>query len=784
MASSRSTHPLLRLLLALLVSVLAGVLVAGLAVPWVGGAGLAAKAAADEFVALPAELETARLATRSQVLAADGSVLATFYRVNRIEAPWEQIPEVMREAQVAIEDARFYEHKGVDYRGTLRAAATNARSGRVAQGGSTITQQYVKNALLEAAGDDKEAQQAARDDTLQRKLREARYALALEERLSKDEILHRYLQVAYYGHGVYGVGTAAQYFFRVPVQDLTLGQSAVLAGVVQNPARFNLASRDRKVRAEVVARRNTVLGRMRDLGHISERQRARAAASPLPRIRPKKMESGCEDKAVKAAFFCDHVRHELESTDVGAALGATRQARQARLFGGGLTIRTTLDPKVQAVAQRAVERNVPNGDPSRTAAVADVVEPGTGAIRAMAVSRPFGDRAKKGETKVNLATGGTTGFQPGSTFKIFWLAEAIRDGMDLDDEIFSPAKYFPRRFDYKDVDGKPRAVNNAEVDEEGDFDLRSGTHASVNTFYMQVAERIGLEKPLELAESMGLRQFSRGGAAERLPRIPSAVLGSLEVSPLAMAGAYAAFAASGRYCPPQAVTEITDASGREVRVPKPDCGQALDAEVADTVSAVLTGVVDGKEPLRTGRRASIGRPVAGKTGTTTGSSAAWFVGYTPQLATAVWVGKLPNPKPMRRIRINGNYYRQVFGGTVPAMVFADVMRPAHRGLPEKKFPKVEAFEDLDRPERPEETDEPERQDQRTSLDDEGGQIPGVTGRSFDAAVSALREAGFSPTAGRTVTSRLPAGTVPYTFPRGGTSAPPGTTVYVYRSAGG
>ncbi len=779
MARSSRSSPLLRVVLALLVSVLAGLLVAGLAAPVVLGSGLAAKAAADDFLALPAELETPRLATRSQVLAADGSVLASFYRINRIDARWEQIPQVMRQAVLAIEDNRFYEHKGVDYKGTLRAAATNARSGGVAQGGSSITQQYVKNALLEAARGDEAAQRAAREQSLERKLREARYALALERRLSKDEILHGYLQVAYFGNGVYGVGTAARHYFGVPVEKLTLPQAATLAGVVQNPGRYDVASTKRRVQADVVARRATVLGRMRDLGYITERARARAAAAPLPKVkktrtRTKTGTGGCEDPSVKAPFFCAHVRHLLENTDLGDALGRTPRARQERLLSGGLTIRTTLDPKIQRAAQRAVDDKVPNGDPSRTAAVADVVEPGTGAVKAMAVSRPYGDRAKRGETKVNLATGGTYGMQPGSTFKVFWLARAIEEGMPLDEEIKSPSKYEMKRFVYKGDDGEPVPIRNAEVDEEGRFDLRSGTHASVNTFYAQIVEEVGIAKPKQLAERLGLRQINRG-QEEDLPEIPSLFLGSAGVSPLAMAGAYATFAAAGKHCDPHAVTSITDSRGRELAAQRPECEQALDADVANAVTDVLKGVIDGKNKLRTGRGASLGRPAAGKTGTTNESRAAWFVGYTPQLATAVWVGKHPNPGKMKRIRINGRYYRQVYGGTVPADIFQDLMRTAHRGVPEAKFPGLPGKYRVERTSLFQPSD---RADEEGSV-----RIPSVSGQSYASAFARLAGAGFDPAPGRQVRSGLSADRVPYTFPRAGTMAPPGTRVYVYRSAG-
>lgn len=765
-----SARPLSRVGLALLVAALSGVLLAALAFPLVGGVGLAAKAAADDFRALPAGVATPSLSLRSQVLASDGSVLATFYRVNRIEAPFSSIPMSMRRAIVAIEDSRFYEHQGVDYKGTLRAAAANARSGAVVQGGSTLTQQYVKNALIEAANGDPEAQAAAVDQSVERKLREARYALALERTMTKDEILHGYLEIAYFGNGVYGVGTAAQYYFGKPASKLSLKQSATLAGVVQNPSRFNVASTDKDVRAQVVERRNLVLGRMRDVGYITETSRARTAAKKLGEIDASKVESGCEAASVKAAFFCDHVRHELESTDVGAALGATREERQNALFGGGLTIRTTLDPVVQNATQQAVDAEVPRDDPSGVYAAANIVEPGTGHIKAMAVNRRYGDG--KGETKLNFATGGSSGFQAGSTFKAFYLAVALQEGLPMSTSFYSPAEYFPDvdKCDYRDENGKPVAVRNAEVDEAGTFDLISGTHASVNTFYIQLAERTGQEKPMALAEAMGLR-WMKDGELQPLPRFCSSVLGSLEVSPLAMAGAYGTFAASGVHCTPRAILSVTDRAGQKVDVPETECGRVLEADVADEVTSILRGVVDGSS-LRTGRAAAISRPVAGKTGTTNSSRAAWFVGYTPQLAASVWVGKA-NFKPLTGIRINGTTYRQVYGGTVPAQIFARAMRGASEDLPVEQFPAGAKLA----------VRAPRSATPPTSATTTTNAVPEVDGGSYANAFARLRAAGLRPTAGRMVPSSLPKGVVAYTYPRSGGLAAPGSTVYVYRSTG-
>ncbi len=759
-----SSGVLRRLGLAVVLSVLGGVLVAGLAAPVVAGLGLAAKAGADDFLALPGDLDTPRLATRSQVLAADGTVIATFYRVNRVEVPLSEIPMSVRQAIVAIEDSRFYEHNGVDYKGTLRAALTNARSGGVSQGGSTLTQQYVKNALIEAATD-KAGQQAATAQTADRKLREARYALALERQVPKDEILHRYLDIAYFGNGVYGIGTAASYYFGKPVGQLTLDESALLAGVVQNPTRYDVSSKDPDVRTDLQNRRDTVLARMQETGVLSEAQRAAAVARPLPVVTPKKVGQDCGAPGIVAPFFCDYVRHELEDTPVGAALGATKEERQSRLFGGGLTVQTGLDLRVQQVAKQTVDEQVPNGDPSGVATAVDIVEPGIGAIRAMAVDRPYGEDKARGETQVNLATGGTLGVQPGSTFKAFFLASALQQGIPLSTRFASPAKYASKANGCATADGGSQfTLSNAGDSESGTFDLRTGTHDSVNTFYAQLAELTGLDKPLALAESLGVKELDRG-QEKPLPRVCSSFLGSATVSPLAMAGAYAAFAAHGVYCPPRAVLGITAADGKAVPVPPIGCTQVMEPGVADTVTSVLTGVIDGGTPSRTGKSASLGRPAAGKTGTTNDSLAAWFVGYTPQYSTAVWVGHVPNPEPMTGIRINGRGYGQVYGGTLPAAIWRQTMAGALKGLPVKGFPPA---------------------DPRVVRGDGGTVgtgVPDVSGRSYAEAVRLLTAAGFSPTPGRTVSSRVAAGRVAYTSPRAGRSAAPGATVYVYRSGG-
>jgi membrane peptidoglycan carboxypeptidase len=380
---------------------------------------------------------------------------------------------------------------------------------------------------------------------------------------------------------------------------------------------------------------------MASVGFISEAERAAAAAgAPVFTIRP--VTPGCEAPGVQSPYFCDHIRRVLETTDMGAALGTTREERQSALLAGGLTITTTLDPAVQFAAQRAAEDQVPPADQFRgedfgAAVAVDVVEPGTGAVKAMAVNRRYSDAPLPYNTKVNLATGGSSGFQAGSTFKVFVLAEALRQGFPLSYSLYSPQTYESPVFD-EVPGGPPYSPSNAGDSESGTFDLETGTHHSVNTFYVQLEERTGVEGPAALAEAMGVRQFADGTPSAPLNRGGAFVLGGNEVSPLAMAGAYATFAARGLHCPPRAVTSITDASGVELPLPAQACTQVLEQPVADTVNSVLRGVVTGGPTGSTTEQRVDRAAGRGQDRDDQRVQGAWFVGYTPQLATAVWVG--------------------------------------------------------------------------------------------------------------------------------------------------
>ena len=629
-------RPWRRLLSAVLVT---GLVLSGVVLAAVVPTALVATAAARDLggSAHPLGRLLARPPASSVVHAADGSVLAVLHAdQDRTVVPLSAVPATVRDAVLAIEDARFYAHGALDLRGILRAAVTDLLTGHISQGGSDLTQQYVKNVIT---GD---------RVSLHRKLVEALDAVQLARRLSKDQILAAYLNRVYFGDGVYGIATAAEHYFSRPVGRLTLAEAAALAGTIASPERFKpTAGR------VALARRDLVLDRMAALGFASPARVAAAKRQPLrPRLRP---------ETVRYPYFVDDVTRVLlgdHALDEG--LGPVGSAARRRaVFEGGLSVTTSLRPGDQRLAERAVGERL-TGVGLAGALVS--IDPASGAVVAMVGGRDFAS------SRVNLATGqGGGGFPPGSSFKVFYLVAALEQGIPagITFDTASPttvsAPACPTGY----------TVHNAERALAGRMALAQATAESVNVYYAQLMVRVGTPNAIQVARRMGI--------TSPLHDYCSLVLGSENVTPLELASAYATLAAGGVHCQPSVLARVTDPTGRVLFDGRPSCRRVLDPQVAAAAVAILRGVV---QPGGTGFRAAIGRPLAGKTGTTTGFTDAWFTGFTPQLATSVWVGDPVRQTPMRD-RFNGG---PVYGGTFPALIFHDYLAAALAAEPVADLP--------------------------------------------------------------------------------------------------
>lgn len=741
------------------VSVLGGVLVAGLAVPAAGVTAELSKVGATAIQAIPREVETPPPAEGSKVLMADGSVLTNFYDENRVYVPLAEISPAMRQAQISVEDQRFYEHGALDLRGTLRALVRTS-SGNM-QGGSTLTQQYVKLALIDkaVADNDKEALAAAYDRTFSRKLLELRYAIALEERLSKDDILERYLNLSYYGAGAYGVEAAARRYFGIPAKELNLAKSAMLAGLVRNPATSDPISHE-KIATE---RRNNVLDVMLGQGAITQAQYDEARAEGFDQSKVTNPRHGCANSQFQ--HLCNVVRDTLVKRT--PSLGPVEAARESLLNRGGLTIQTEIDPRTQVAAQTAVSNYVHPTDPLIGLMV--MIEPGTGLIKGMAQSRPeLG--GGPGQTYLDYASAvGTNGFMGGSTYKMFALAAAVEKGMPTNATIESPrvknwqGEVFPScegTITVREKRGKYEVTGA-----EGNFDMYSGTKASANNYFVGLTQQVGLCETTQMAEKLGLQLKGR---TFQDVQYASFVLGTAESVPLSLANAYATLAARGKRCEPIILKSVTNKQGKSYEVPSANCRQVISEHVADQVTDILRGPFNGG----TASRANIpGYNLAGKTGTDgRNTKAIWMVGYSPTLVGAAMIGidtKADRYKGQRYENmtlegapIRGNTARLSgsSGGEAGAGIWQPAMREALKGLPRADFVKP---------------GEGNRTGEMTDL-------PDCAGIGVNECRARLQDAGFSPSVVRVANSR-PAGTFLGLSPRD--RAPKFSTVRLLVSAG-
>ncbi|MGC5615427.1 transglycosylase domain-containing protein [Georgenia sp. Z1491] len=767
----RVDQALVTLLAFLLVSIMGGLLGAALVMPAVATTGQVTRAGTELFSDLPAELGIPEPSERSTILASDGTVLSTFYAENRIIVESEAIDNDMRNAVVAIEDERFYQHNGVDLQGIMRATVNNLTGGALA-GASTLTQQYVKNLLIEQGrrSGDAEAIEGATETSLGRKLREAQLAIALEQQQSKDEILTGYLNIAQFGPSVYGVESAAQHYFNHSAADMSVAESALLAGITQSPARWDPVAHPDNAQV----RRDLVLDNMLRLEFITEEQHAEAIATPVEEMLDVTYtQNGC-GAAGNAAYFCDYVVKDLLANE---EWGESLADRQAMLYRGGLTITTTLDLDRQAAAYETVTANVPVTDPSDIRMALTSIEPGTGRIQAMVQNTNYGPPTETDQdaTLINLNVGtdrgGGNGFLTGSFFKVFTLTEWVDEGHSINDRVNATDREF-RRAEWN-ISCMPEVADDYDPGNlesglgaaRGLVTVLDATARSINTPFIEMGTQLDLCGIIDTAAAMGVDAQANGDPM--VPR-PSMLLGTNQNTPIQIAEAVATLAAEGVHCDPVAILAVTDSAGNDVPLPPASCEEALAPEVAAEVTTALESVV---QPNSTGSNAVLpdGRPAAGKTGTANLDAAAWFAGYTPQLASAIWMGHIDSNESMFDSTINGQFHEEVYGGLYPAMVFSEYTARALEGEPVLQFPD----RTTNRPSTADDDDD----------DAPGVNVPDVVGYSVDDATTLLERAGFTVSVGAERPSEWRAGGVAASSPASGSSAPRGSVVNIYPSSG-
>ena len=664
----------------LTLSCVGGVLSAGFAAPFVGATAALTKASAELFEELPSDFNVQPPSQISTLLASDGSEITKFYAENRIVVPLSSISVNMQNAIVAVEDQRFYQHQGVDPTGMVRALVSN-NAGGSRQGASTLTQQYVRNTLIETGlkNDDHKLIRDATESTVARKLREMKFALSLEQKYSKQQILEGYLNIAAFSPSTYGVEASSLHYFNKHAKDLTVAEAALLAGTTNAPSAY-----DPKSQPELAKnRRDWVLAKMLEEKFITKQQYDEAVNSEI-KLDIQDSPAGC-GAAGSYAYFCTYVVNEiLGSENFGPNVAARRQL----LTRGGLKITTTLNLERQSAADSVIQARTPIGGSDGANSTIVSIEPGTGRIQALAQNTNYEDSqlvfaadAKHGGIEL---PDGNVGFQPGSTFKAIILAEWLKTGHTPYQMLnaSAPKNYGPNTFTVScDPDRAAGSwpVNNVAGTNAGMMTVREATKQSINTGFTEMLRDLDVCEVTKLAASMGITKAD----GSQLDPDPSIALGSTPVPPLSMANAYATFASGGKYCKPIAIDQILDASGTSMAVPSADCTQAMDQGAADQTATTLTAT---SQRGGTAQNATFGRPIGGKTGTTDDNNDAWFVGFTPQLATAVWIGHAGSPRTLNYQQIGPHPIGIMYGSDVAVPMWRDYMSQAVANDPALPIP--------------------------------------------------------------------------------------------------
>jgi len=565
---------------------------------------------------------------------------------NRKPVTLDAVPPVVIQAILDVEDENFYEHDGFDLKSTARAVLTNAESGSIRQGGSTITQQLVKKTLLND------------ERSVDRKVKEAVLATRLEKELTKDQILERYLNLVYFGNGAYGVGTATETYFNIPLAQVSPGQAAMLAGLIRNP----LANDPFRNPEQAKSRRATALSQMVGNGHLSQEEADRLKEEALPAAPNKPQE--------RQSYFLEAMKQRLLDDP---RLGETPPDRYDALFRGGLSIYTTFDPKAQQLAEEATRAGVPppgRSNPMGASSALVSLDPASGAVRAVVGGPGFSE-----QNKFDIATQGYR--QPGSTFKLFTLLAALEAGYGPNSTVdgSGPCLVNAGRSSRSRRSAQDNVINNAGDGIGGGYmSMASATAGSVNCAFERMAATIGFSKVIDMTTRLGLGQNPRYPIQD----VATLPIGVEEATPLEMAAAYAAVANDGVFHPPTFVDRVEDRTGKLLFKGTGEGKRVLSPVVARTAADIQTGVFGG---TATCCRLSGNRPAAGKTGTTDGSKNTWFAGYTPNLTTVVWVGVPSGNVSMQGLGGRG----AVYGATFAAPIWKRFMDSYLAGQPAPGF---------------------------------------------------------------------------------------------------
>ncbi|WP_394248462.1 transglycosylase domain-containing protein [Arthrobacter pityocampae] len=671
------------------ISGLAGVLAAGLLVPVAAAAGTGASASIEFFEELPAELEREALAQPTRIEAADGALIATLYEENRQPVTLDQVSPSMKDALIAIEDYRFYEHGGVDLEGIFGAIASNLTS-ESTRGASTLTQQFVTNVLNDTARQNGGVVTLSGGKSVGDKLREMKLAIAVEKELSKDEILEGYLNIVQFSGTSYGVQAASKYFFDVDAKDLDIPQSALLAGVVNGPTVYSPTENPEGA----LQRRNLVIDAMLTRGKITQEEHDAAIATDLG-LNVTPTLNGCVG-AAQAPYFCDYVTHLILNDP---AYGETREDREDVLYRSGLTIKTTLDTRVQAAAQTAVNETAnPDTTDGAVGHSMTSLEPGTGDILSMAQNTRYIPGEAAGDSVLNFnvdqyqggdptkSLGGVGGFQPGSTFKPFTVAAWVDSGRSLNTPIDGRKRTYPDgdrwpasclrggAYTVLTDEGKGYTPQNYGDTNYGTYTVLRGLAQSYNTITMETAHQLDMCRIFDIAFDMGVHNGkSAEGEPERLDVLAPGLIGGVQdVAPLSMVTAFAGFAAEGNVCQPRALTEVTAADGTSYPVAPVDCKRAVSKETARGVNYATQEVIKSGS----GQLLEFGDiPMAGKTGTNDQRSQTWFMGYNSGMATASWIGNWKEGNTsLSGLQIGGRTYPEIDGSLIAGPSWARFMQ--------------------------------------------------------------------------------------------------------------